>query len=227
MYFSLIALLTSFSLSQASLYQSGGWGLVISDPANALNCPSGTEPHSDADVTICCPNNYTSSDTSGIGARICCQPGTGCLAPLEASPNCADSSWVLWNQTQSSIYNAGFFCCLPGQQGEQTTDLIGCASGTFDSGYVAAQSVTQVVPTGTAAATITGGAAATNTAGSQTVTSTSKGGGLISSILSVATHHSDSRRIEPRPFNMPLLGVFGCSFTALALVGGFALVLVT
>jgi hypothetical protein len=69
--------------------------------------------------------------------------------------------------------------------------------------------VAQVVPTGTAAAAITGGVAATNTAGTQTALSTSKSGGLISSILSVATHHSDSRRI------------------ALALVGGFALVLVT
>ena len=78
---SLFALLSSIlSLSQASvleeraLYASGGWGLVISNQADSSDCPSGTQAHSDADVTICCPNNYTSSDTEGVGARICCAP---------------------------------------------------------------------------------------------------------------------------------------------------------
>ena len=75
-----LALLTSgLSLTQAltleerALYSEGGWGLVISDATSA--CPAGTEGHSDVDVTICCPINYESPDSQGIGSRICCPPG--------------------------------------------------------------------------------------------------------------------------------------------------------
>ena len=79
MYISLFTLVASASLIQAftlqerALYASGGWGLAISNPTSS--CPSGTQSHSDFTITICCPNNFTSSDTQGIPARICCSPG--------------------------------------------------------------------------------------------------------------------------------------------------------
>ena len=58
-----------------------------------------------------------------------------------------------------------------------------------------------------------------------TSTSTSNGGNLLSTIVGIATQQSDSRRVEPRPFDIPLTGIIGCSFAALSFIGGFLLML--
>src|ERR1700753_2145239 len=72
---SILSLTQALALEERSLYVSGGWGLIISSSTDLSLCPSGTQGHIDADVIICCPPNYTSPDSSGIGSRICCPPG--------------------------------------------------------------------------------------------------------------------------------------------------------
>ena len=74
----------------------------------------------------------------------------------------------------------------------------------------------QPTPTGGATAFI----AATGTG-----TTTATGGNLLSTLVGIVTHHSDSRRVEPRPFNIPLTGIVGSGVAALSFMGGFFLIL--
>jgi hypothetical protein len=159
--------------------------------------------------------------------------GTDCMASFLAAPVCADSTWSLWNATIES--NGAYWCCLSGQVGVQTINTLGCVgNGAETSSETAANSVCilfrhehyvailsmvsqlgQPAPTGTAAF-IGGGTVATGT-------STSKGGNLLSTLVGIVTQHSDSRRVEPRPFNIPLTGIVGCGFAALSFIGGILL----
>jgi hypothetical protein len=61
-----------WALEEKSLYQAGGWGLIV---GGSLNCPPGTRSHTSVTVTVCCPENYVSPDSQGIGGRVCCPPG--------------------------------------------------------------------------------------------------------------------------------------------------------
>jgi len=185
---------------------------------DASTCPSGTQGHSDNGVYICCPTNYASQVDAGAASRICCPPGTDCMASFEATPVCADSTWSLWNATIEE--NGAYWCCLSGQVGLQSTYSLACSSNNVDiSASSSAQSLGQPTPTG-GAAFISGGVAATGTS-----TSTSKGGNLLSTIVGIVTHQSDSRRVEPRPFNIPLMGIVGGGFAALSFIGGILLML--
>jgi hypothetical protein len=233
-----------WGLEEKSLYQAGGWGLIV---GGSSNCPPGTRSHTSITVTVCCPTNYVSPDSQGIGGRVCCPPGMlnliykgiNCLENLQATPYCADSTWALWNQTLG--VQGSFFCCLSGQQGEQSSSAVACTSGAIDFGTNAAQSVSisssytvhstrrhtnrnsQVVqqpPSGSSASTIS------VSPGTQTISSTTKSS-TSSSILYLVTFRSDSKKIEPRPFNIPMLEVVRWGFTTLALIQGFALVLGT
>lgn len=75
-------------------------------------------------------------------------------------------------------------------------------------------------PTPTASAVLTGAVVGTGTG-----TGTSTGGNLFSTLVGIVTHHSDSRRVEPRAFNIPLTGIVGCGVAALSFLGGFILML--
>jgi hypothetical protein len=77
----------------------------------------------------------------------------------------------------------------------------------------------QPTPTGSAA-TFISAIVATGTS-----TSTSNGGNILSATVGIVTQNSDSRRVEPRPFDIPLTGIIGCSFAAFSFVGGFLLML--
>lgn len=85
-------------------YEGGGWGLMTSG-----NCPSGTTQMSDINLYICCPNGMTQEDGTGPGARVCCVDGGSCLTALQATPFCADSTWVsgmLPHRTQDTLTSA-------------------------------------------------------------------------------------------------------------------------
>jgi hypothetical protein len=60
------------ALEERALYQAGGWGLVV---GGSLNCPPGTRSHTAVTVTVCCPTDYGSPNSQGIGGRVCCPPG--------------------------------------------------------------------------------------------------------------------------------------------------------
>jgi hypothetical protein len=159
------------------------------------------------------------------------------MANFEAIPVCVDTTWTLWNATVE--VNGGYFCCLSGQVGGQSADTIGCSSenvGTAEittvqsvcilfqhEHYVTMLSTVlqlgQPTPTGSAA-TFISAIVATGTS-----TSTSNGGNILSATVGIVTQNSDSRRVEPRPFDIPLTGIISCSFAALSFVGGFLLML--
>jgi len=211
LFISILSLSQASTLKARNVYTAGGWGLIVTDPSQ---CPAGTTGHSDNGVYVCCPTNFDSVVDAGAPSRICCPPGTDCMANFEAAPSCADSTWTLWNATIE--LNGAYYCCLPGQVGVQTTYTLDCSgSGVGIAASLSAQNLGQPTPKASAGAT---GATGTSTG-------TSTGGNLFSTLVGIVTHHSDSRRVEPRAFSIPLTGIVGCGVAALSFLGGFILML--
>jgi len=93
---------------------TGGWPLAeTSCPADTTDC--GFQ---------CCPNSLSCIATGSRDlAEACCPGPDDCTASLQKAPACADSSWSLWNSTDTS-YDDGFFCCLPSHVGLNSGDCV-------------------------------------------------------------------------------------------------------
>jgi len=105
-------------LERRGAYAGGGWCLISADDTDS-SCPPGNKNLGDNNEGCCCPDGYVRSSTDFFA---CCQPGSACGSSLDLEPFCADSSWVLWNATDS-----GYFCCLQGQVGTQQQECAGAA----------------------------------------------------------------------------------------------------
>jgi len=213
-------------------YEGGGWGLMTSG-----NCPSGTTQMSDVNLYICCPNGMTQEDGTGSGARVCCVDGGSCLTALQATPFCADSTWVLWNATSQDPGHT-YFCCQQNQIGTQDLDCVGAATNVVAT--LSADKLGQPTPTGLGAATFSGAAASDSASGSASTTtrsathsatttgtptaSASHGGigGLISAVASHVT--SDATALKPLSLETFGRRVFGFGSGVVGIAGVAAVV---
>lgn len=209
-------------------YEGGGWGLMTSG-----NCPGGTTQMSDVNLYICCPNGMTQEDGTGPGARVCCVDGGSCLTALQATPFCADSTWVLWNATSQDPGHT-YFCCQQNQIGTQNMDCVGAATNV--AATLSADKLGQPTPTGLGAATFSGATAsgsASMTTGSATYSATTTGtstastshggfGGLISAVASHVT--SDTTALKPLSLETFGRRVFGFGSGVAGIAGVAAVV---
>ncbi|KAI1265899.1 hypothetical protein F5Y18DRAFT_30863 [Xylariaceae sp. FL1019] len=94
---------------------SQGWAVRRSNSCSSgIEQDCGETAHS---YHACCPKSSKCSKPSND--YVCCRDGEDCTADLRATPYCANSSWVMFN-------NRGFFCCDRGAVGYNDSNVDGC-----------------------------------------------------------------------------------------------------
>jgi len=213
----------SSQLERRSFYAGGGFGLF----AASGSCPPGT---ASAACSPCCPTGFSVQETCATGSltSACCPSGSSCAQALQATPFCADPTWVLWNTTTTGDY----LCCLQNQVG---TNNLECVSDlTVLAPSLSASKIGQPVPTGAAASLVGPSNSATSvatTAGSKasitsaSVKTTTKNGvaSLITSIIGDVTGKSNANIVRPINHDANMLNIFGMIMTAGG-AAGFALI---